>query len=171
LQASGKVRQFGVSNFKPMQIELLKNTLPMPLIANQLQFGLAHTGMIDSGINTNMHNDSAIDRNGDVLEYSRLQGMRIQAWSPLQFGFFEGNFIDHPRFPELNKVLNELAGAYDCTPAALAIAWILRHPAGMQAILGTSQPNRLLELGKARSVTLSRAHWYALYRAAGNKLP
>ena len=171
LQASGKVRHFGVSNFKPMQIELLKKNLPMPLIANQLQFGLAHTGMIDGGVNANLGNDGAVDRNGDVLEYSRLQGIRIQAWSPLQFGFFEGNFIDHPRFPELNRVLGELADDYGCTPAALAIAWILRHPADMQAILGTSQPKRLLELGKARSVTLSREHWYALYRAAGNKLP
>ena len=171
LQASGKVRHFGVSNFKPMQIELLKKNLPMPLIANQLQFGLAHTGMIDGGVNANLGNDGAVDRNGDVLEYSRLQGIRIQAWSPLQFGFFEGNFIDHPHFPELNRVLGELADGYGCTTAALAIAWILRHPADMQAILGTSQPKRLLELGKSRSVTLSREHWYALYRAAGNKLP
>lgn len=168
---SGKVRHFGVSNFKPMQIELLKQHLSMPLIANQLQFGLAHTGMLDSGFNANLDNDAAIDRNGDVLEYSQLQGMRIQAWSPLQFGFFEGNFIDHPGFPELNRVLSALAEVYDCTPAALAIAWILRHPAGMQTILGTSQPKRLLQLSKASAITLSREHWYALYRAAGNSLP
>ncbi|MBP6534620.1 MAG: aldo/keto reductase [Arenimonas sp.] len=171
LLESGKVRHFGVSNFKPMQIEVLKQHLSMPLIANQLQFGLAHTGMLDTGVNANLSNDAAIDRNGDVLEYSQLQGMRIQAWSPLQFGFFEGNFIDHPGFPELNRVLNGLAETYDCTPAALAIAWILRHPAGMQAILGTSQPKRLLQLSKASAITLSREHWYALYRAAGNSLP
>lgn len=171
LLGSGKVRHFGVSNFNPGQIELLKRQLPMPLIANQLQFGLAHTGMIDSGLNVNLRNDGALDRDGGVLEYCQLQGVRIQAWSPLQFGFFEGNFIDHPRFPELNNVLGELAGIYGCTPAALAIAWILRHPAGMQAILGTSRPQRLLELAKARTVTLSREHWYALYRAAGNRLP
>jgi predicted oxidoreductase len=154
-----------------MQIELLKQHLSMPLIANQLQFGLAHTGMIDSGLNANLHNDGAIERDGGVLEYSQLQDMRIQAWSPLQFGFFEGNFIDHPDFPELNRVLSALAETYDCTPAALAIAWILRHPAGMQAILGTSQPKRLLQLSKASAITLSREHWYALYRAAGNNLP
>ena len=171
LLESGKVRHFGVSNFNPGQIELLKRHLPMPLIANQLQFGLAHTGMIDSGLNANLRNDGALDRDGGVLEYCQLQGVRIQAWSPLQFGFFEGNFIDHQRFPELNRVLGELAGIYGCTPAALAIAWILRHPAGMQAILGTSRPQRLLELAKARTVTLSREHWYALYRAAGNRLP
>lgn len=171
LLESGKVRHFGVSNFRPSQIELLKQHLPMPLIANQLQFGLAHTGMLDSGINANLHNDGAVDRDGDVLGHSQLHGIRIQAWSPLQFGFFEGNFIDHPGFPELNRVLADLADGYGCTPAALAIAWILRHPAGMQAILGTSQPKRLLQLSKAGAITLSRAHWYALYRAAGNSLP
>lgn len=171
LLESGKVRHFGVSNFRPGQIELLKKNLPVPLIANQLQFGLAHTGMIDSGINANLRNDGAVDRDGGVLEYSQLHGMRIQAWSPLQFGFFEGNFIGHPGFPELNRALTDLADGYGCTPAALAIAWILRHPAGLQAILGTSRPQRLLELGKARSVTLTREHWYALYRAAGNSLP
>lgn len=171
LRESGKVRHFGVSNFRPSQIELLGKNLPMPLIANQLQFGLAHTGMLDSSINANLRNEGALDRDGDVLGYSQLHGIRIQAWSPLQFGFFEGNFIDHPDFPELNRVLSRLAETYDCTPAALAIAWILRHPAGMQAILGTSQPKRLLQLSKASAITLSREHWYALYRAAGNNLP
>ncbi|HWR95255.1 MAG TPA: aldo/keto reductase, partial [Arenimonas sp.] len=171
LRESGKVRHFGVSNFRPSQIELLGKHLPMPLIANQLQFGLAHTGMLDSGINANLRNEGALDRDGDVLGYSQLHGIRIQAWSPLQFGFFEGNFIDHPGFPELNRVLADLADGYGCTPAALAIAWILRHPAGMQAILGTSQPKRLLQLVKAGTITLSREHWYALYRAAGNSLP
>ncbi len=168
---SGKVRRFGVSNFKPMQIDLLRKYLPMPLQFNQLQFGLAHTGMIDSGLNANLRNESAIDRDGDVLDYCQLHGIGIQAWSPLQFGFFEGNFIDHPKFPELNRVLSELAEGYGCTPAALAIAWILRHPARMQVLLGTTQASRLLQLSQATRIQLSREHWYALYRAAGNTLP
>ena len=168
---SGKVRHFGVSNFKPMQIELLRKHLPMPLLFNQLQFSLAHTGMISSGLNTNLHNDGAIDRDGDVLSYCQLHNISIQAWSPLQFGFFEGNFIDHPNFPELNRVLSELANVYQCTPAALAIAWILRHPANMQVLLGTTQPSRLIQLSQANQVQLTREHWYALYRAAGNALP
>ncbi len=168
---SGKVRHFGVSNFRPMQIELLRKHLPMPLLFNQLQFGLAHTGMISSGLNANLHNDGAIDRDGDVLSYCQLHSISIQAWSPLQFGFFEGNFIDHPNFPELNRVLNELTNVYQCTPAALAIAWILRHPANMQVLLGTTQSSRLLQLSQANHVQLTREHWYALYRAAGNTLP
>ncbi len=168
---SGKVRHFGVSNFKPLQIELLRKHLPMPLLFNQLQFGLAHTGMLNSSLNANLHNNGAIDRDGDVLSYSQLHNISIQAWSPLQFGFFEGNFIDHPNFPELNRVLSELAHAYDCTPAALAVAWILRHPAQWQVLLGTTQPSRLLQLVQAERVQLTREHWYALYRAAGNALP
>ena len=171
LLESGKVRHFGVSNFKPMQIELLRKHLPMPLLFNQLQCSLAHTGMISSGLNTNLHNDGAIDRDGDVLSYCQLHNISIQAWSPLQFGFFEGNFIDHPNFPELNRVLSELANVYQCTPAALAIAWILRHPANMQVLLGTTQPSRLIQLSQANHVQLTREHWYALYRAAGNALP
>jgi predicted oxidoreductase len=168
---SGKVRHFGVSNFKPMQIELLRKYLPMPLHFNQLQFSLAHTGMIDSSLNANLHNDGAIDRDGDVMSFCKLHDISIQAWSPLQFGFFEGNFINHPNFPELNRVLSELSNTYGCTPAALAIAWILRHPASMQVLLGTTQPSRLLQLSKAKHVELTREHWYALYRAAGNTLP
>jgi len=168
---SGKVRHFGVSNFKPMQIELLRKYLPIPLHFNQLQFSLAHTGIIDSGLNANLHNDRAIDRDGDVLSFCQLHDISIQAWSPLQFGFFEGNFINHPNFPELNRVLSELSNTYGCTPAALAIAWILRHPASMQVLLGTTQPSRLLQLSKAKHVELTREHWYALYRAAGNTLP
>ena len=168
---SGKVRHFGVSNFKPMQIELLRKHLPMPLLFNQLQFSLAHTGMINSNLNANLQNDGAINRDGDVLSYCQLHSISIQAWSPLQFGFFEGNFIDHPNFPELNRVLSELSNTYGCTPSALAIAWILRHPANMQVLLGTTQPNRLLQLSKAKHIELTREHWYALYRAAGNTLP
>jgi predicted oxidoreductase len=171
LSEGGKVRYFGISNFKPMQIELLHKHLPMPLLFNQLQFGLAHTGMISSSLNANLRNDSAIDRDGDVLSYSQLHNISIQAWSPLQFGFFEGNFIDHPNFPELNRVLSELSNVYDCTPAALAIAWILRHPANMQVLLGTTQSSRLLQLSQAKHIQLTREHWYALYRAAGNTLP
>lgn len=167
----GKVRHFGVSNFRPMQMEWLSKYLPMPLRFNQMQFGLAHTGMIDSGINANLGNDGAISRDGDVLNYCQLHDITIQAWSPLQFGFFEGNFIDHPKFPELNRVLAELAHTYECTPATLAIAWILRHPARMQVLLGTTQASRLQQLSAARNIHLSREHWYVLYGAAGHTLP
>ena len=108
LEKAGKVRFFGVSNHNPMQIELLQQALPQKIMFNQLQFGPAHTGMIDAGINVNMLTDGAVVRDGGVLEYCRLKGITIQAWSPLQFGFFEGVFLEHPDFQELNDVLQRL---------------------------------------------------------------
>lgn len=171
LAAAGKVRHFGVSNFRPSQIELLQRSLDAELIVNQLQFGLAHSGLIDAGLNVNMDNEGAIDRDGNALDYCRLQGIGIQAWSPLQFGFFEGNFLDHPDFPELNRCLDGMAEAFGCSPGAVAVAWILRHPAAMQAIVGTTDPGRLAELSEAGRISLNNTEWYALHRAAGNRLP
>jgi predicted oxidoreductase len=167
----GKVRQFGVSNFRPAQIEALQRALPMPLRFNQLQFGLAHTAMLDAGINANTRFEGSLDRDGNALEHARQHGLCIQAWSPLQFGFFEGNFLGHPDYAELNHALNNLAQVYSCQPGAIAIAWILRHPAKMQAILGTCKPARLHALAEATAISLSREQWYGLYRAAGNRLP
>ena len=132
LEKQGKVKYFGVSNQKPGQIELLKKTVRQPLVANQLQFGIKHTEMIDQGFHVNMSDAPAVDRDGEILEYSRLNDMTIQAWSPYQYGFFEGVFIGHVKFPELNKTLHEMALKYDTTPTGIASAWILRHPANMQ---------------------------------------
>lgn len=171
LQASGKVRRFGVSNFRPMQIELLQSALDQPLCANQVQFGLAHTGPIDAALQANTGFDGGIDRDGSVIDYCRMNGLRIQAWSPLQFGMFEGNFLGHPDFAELNHELNNMAQIYGCSAGAMAIAWILRHPADMQVLLGSTDPQRLKLLCVAPTINLQREHWYALYRSAGNRLP
>lgn len=171
LHQSGKVRHFGVSNHNPMQMELLKKCVRQPLIINQLQFSITNTGMIDSGINVNMTVNGSSDRDGHILDYCRLHDITIQPWSPFQFGFFEGVFLDNPKFPELNEVINDLAKSYGVTNTAIATAWILRHPAKMQPIVGTTKPKRLTELCAAAEVCLSRQEWYAIYRAAGNKLP
>ncbi|WP_440897362.1 aldo/keto reductase [Amphibacillus sp. Q70] len=171
LKQSGKVRHFGVSNQNPNQIELLKKYVKQDLIANQLQLSLMFTPMIDAGFNVNMNHDPAIVRDGGILDYSRLHDMTIQPWSPFQFGFFEGVFVDHDKFPEVNQKLQEYADKYHVTKSAIAIAWILRHPANMQPIVGTMNVERLKDIAKASDVTLSREEWYELYRAAGNKLP
>lgn len=171
LYNSGKVRHFGVSNQNPMQIELLSKFVKQKLIINQLQFSIMHTGMIDSGINVNMKIDPSIDRDGSILEYSRLKDMTIQAWSPFQYGFFEGVFLDNDKFPELNKKINELAEVKGVPNTAIATAWILRHPAKMQVIAGTTNSERLKDICKASSIELTRQEWYEIYRAAGNKLP
>lgn len=171
LEKSGKVRHFGVSNQNPLQIELLKKNVEQDLIANQLQFSIMHTGMIDAGLNVNMTVDAGVVRDSGILEYSRLNDMTIQAWSPFQYGFFEGVFLDNPKFPELNQAVNKLAEKYQVTNSAIAVAWILRHPAKIQTVLGTMNPERIAGIRKGADIQLTREEWYEIYRAAGNVLP
>lgn len=172
LEKAGKVRAFGVSNQNPGQIELLKTAVKQPMHINQLQFGLKHTGMIDAGINVNMENQAGLVRDGGILEYSRIHDMTIQAWSPFQYGFFEGVFVGNTdKFPELNAKLAELADQYSVTPSGIAVAFINRHPANMQTILGTMTPSRIIEATDAADIVLTREEWYSLYLAAGNILP
>ena len=172
LEKAGKVRAFGVSNQNPGQIELLKTAVKQPLNINQLQFGLKHTGMIDAGINVNMENQAGLVRDGGIQEYSRIHDMTIQAWSPFQYGFFEGVFVGNDeKFPELNARLLELAEQYKVTPSGIAVAFINRHPAKFQTVLGTMTPSRIIEATEAADIVLTREEWYSLYMAAGNILP
>ncbi|WP_153462879.1 aldo/keto reductase [Sediminibacillus terrae] len=171
LKESGKVRHFGVSNQNPMQIELLKKYLKDDLIINQLQLSLMFTPMIDAGLNVNMQHDPAVVRDSSILDYSRLHDMTIQAWSPFQYGMFEGVFVGNEKFPELNMKMQELAEKKGVTDSAIAIAWILRHPSKIQPVVGTMNVERLAGIARASDVELTREEWYELYRAAGNKLP
>lgn len=171
LKASGKVRHFGVSNQNPYQMQLLESCLDMPLCVNQLQLSVMHAPMIQSGINVNMYNDSAVNRDGGVLDYCRLNKITIQPWSPLQYGFFDGCFIDNEKFPELNKTLGAIGEKYGVSETTVAFAWILRHPAKMQPVTGTTNPERLKECLRASEITLTREEWYEIYRTAGNVLP
>lgn len=171
LEASGKVRYFGVSNQNMMQMELLKTAVKQPLIINQLQFSVTEAGLVTSGMNVNMKNPESVMHDGSFLEYSRIKNITIQTWSPFQHGFFGGSYIDSEDFPELNKKLAEIGEQHGLTKTGVAAAWILRHPANMQLIAGTMNPNRLAEICKGADVTLSRSEWYQIYRAAGHTLP
>ncbi len=171
LQKNGKVKNFGVSNQNPMQIELLTKYVKQRILFNQLQFSITNTGMIDAGIQVNMKTDASINRDGSILDYCRLKDITIQPWSPFQYGFFEGVFLDNEKFPELNKKIDALAQSRGVTNTAIAIAWILRHPARMQPILGTTNAGRVKDICKASGVTLSRQEWYEIYLAVGNRLP
>ncbi len=171
LQTSGKVRHFGVSNVNPWQVELLQSAISQKLEVNQLQFGLGHTSMVQQEFHVNMEDAPSIDHDGGLIAYSRLRNMTIQAWSPFQFGFFEGVFIDNPKFPELNEELDELAKKYGVGKSAIAVAWILRHPAKMQVLLGSMTPTRLADMVAGAEVELTAQEWYDLYLAAGNDLP
>jgi predicted oxidoreductase len=171
LEREGKVRHFGVSNQNPNQIALLKKYVKQPLVANQLQMSITNTTMIDSGINVNMENDAAVNRDGSILDYCRLHDITIQPWSPFQYGFFEGVFLGNEKFPELNAKIDEIAAKYDVSNTTIAIAWLLRHPAHMQPVTGTMNIGRLLDCVKASEIHLTRPEWYEIYRAAGNVLP
>ena len=172
LEAAGKVRAFGVSNHAPMQIELLKTAVRQPIVADQLQFSLPEAGLVTSGLNVNMKNDESVMHDGAALEYLRLKGVTVQAWSPFQGGFFRGPFVgDREKYPALNEKLDALAEKYGVTPMGMAAAWILRHPAKMQLISGSVSPDRMREICAGADVDLSREDWYALYLAAGFRLP
>ncbi len=172
LESDGKVRFFGVSNHNPYQIELLKTAVKQPIIINQLQFSIPESGLITSGLNVNMKNSESVMHDGAALEYARIKGITIQAWSPFQQGFIKKPFIDdYENFPELNKKLSELAEKYGVEPITIASAWILRHPANIQLISGSMNPDRIKAICKGADITLTREEWYSVYLSAGFRLP
>lgn len=171
LYAKGKVKHFGVSNHTPLQIQLLEKEMDFKLVVNQMQFGIGHANMVSSGLHTNMTDDFSVNRDGGVLDYCRLNDITVQAWSPFQYGFFNGIIFDRERFPELNAVLDEAAEKYGVSNTAVAIAWILRHPAGIIPVTGTMNVSRMSDIAKANDFILTRDEWYKIYMAAGNSLP
>ncbi|GAA2007965.1 aldo/keto reductase [Microbacterium ulmi] len=171
LHAAGKVLHFGVSNHSAGQIALLAGSVRQPLVADQLQLSVAHTPLIDAGLNVNMASAASLDHDGGTLDYCRLHGITIQPWSVLQHGYFAGSLVGSAEYPALNEELSAQAGRHGVTPAAIAVAWLLRHPAAMLPVVGTTRPARVRELARAADVELTREEWYSLYLAAGNSLP
>ncbi|MEG2520451.1 MAG: aldo/keto reductase [Christensenellaceae bacterium] len=171
LYDSGKVKSFGVSNQNPWQTDFIKKYIKQELIVNQMQFSIMHTGMIDSGIYVNMKNEQSILHDGGVMEYARLNDMAIQAWSPYQYGMFDGTFMNNDKFPELNQLLDRIAEKYSVTDTAIATAWILRLPVKMQVVTGTTKASRLNEICSGSNIELTRDEWYEIYAAAGNVMP
>ena len=171
LYKQGKVRDFGVSNQNPMMMELLKKDVKQPLAVNQLQLSAAFTPGFESGFHVNMEDSQAAMRDGSIFEYCKLHDVVIQAWSVLQFGYFKGNFVGNEKFQALNQVLDRLAIKYGVTSSTIAISWILRYPAKMQAVVGTTNPKHLIEASQATNFSLTRKEWYEIYLAAGNNLP
>jgi len=172
LESSGKVKLFGVSNHNSYQVELLKTAVTQPLIINQLQYSLTECGLVTSGLNVNMKNDESVMHDGGLLEYCRIKNMTIQTWSPFLSGFFKSAYIDNnEEFPKLNEKLDEIAERYNTTKTAIAAAWILRHPAKMQLISGTTTPDRMREICKGADITITREEWYEIYLSAGFRLP
>ena len=171
LKAQGKVIDFGVSNQNPMMMELIKKDVKQPLVANQLQLSAAFSPGFNAGFHVNMNQEAGIVRDSSIFEYCRLNDVVIQAWSVLQFDYFGGVFLGSEKYPELNRVLERLAEKYQVTPSAIAIVWVLRYPAQMQAVIGTTKAVRVAEAAKATEFVLTRKEWYEIYLAAGNDLP
>jgi predicted oxidoreductase len=172
LSAAGKVRAFGVSNHTPRQIDLLRRYVEQPLVANQLQLSITHSPSIAQGIAANMQGlDQSVSRDDGIIDYCRLHDITVQAWSPFQAGFFDGPFLGSLRFPELNAVIERLSAKYDVPGEAIAVAWITRHPAQMQVVLGTTSPERVAAAALGSEVPLTRAEWYELFRVAGYTVP
>ena len=171
LQREGKVRHFGVSNFNPEQVEMVQLWISQRLMINQLQFNVVHSGMIKEGMHVNMVDDASVMHDGGIMEYSRRKNMTIQAWSPFNYGLFEGMYINNPKFEKLNDKLAELGDKYHVSKNAIATAWILRHPAHVQVLLGTMNPEHIKDSAAGADIELTKQEWYDLFFAAGNVLP
>ena len=172
LKESGKVRYFGVSNHTPGQIDLLRRHVRQPLVANQVEISLLHLPLIDEGVVANTTGHAYASAAG-TLDYCRLHDIRVQAWSPLASGKLASTseFSD-PAVRDTATLLRQLADAKGVTPEAIQLAWLLRHPAGIQPIVGTTDPVRLVACAAADEVPLSREEWYALFTAArGGRVP
>lgn len=172
LHEAGKVRSFGVSNHTPRQIDLLRKHVRQPIVANQVQLSITHAPLVAQGVAANMQGlDQSISRDDGLVDHARLHDITLQAWSPFQAGFFDGPFLGSEKYPELNAVLDRLAQQYDVTPTAIAVAWITRHPANMQVVLGTTTPQRVADSAAGSDLPLTRAEWYEILRAAGYTVP
>ncbi|MER7244045.1 aldo/keto reductase [Kribbella sp. NPDC000426] len=173
LHSAGKVAAFGVSNHTPGQIELLARSVRQPLVANQLQFSIANAALVAQGLAANiMGLDQSADRDLGLLDYSRLNNMTIQTWGSVQKPPPGGVFIgDRENYGPLNEALDDLAGKYGVSADAIAIAWIARHPADMQIVIGTTTPSRVKDAATGAAIRLTREEWYHLFTAAGHTLP
>jgi len=166
LHKNGMVRHFGVSNHSPMQIELLKKYLDFPLVVNQLELNLLHSYMISNGILVNQ-TVAHFANTESVLEYCRLNDITVQAWSPVAGGQLFAPADDAPEnVRTLAKLIADMAEQKGTTKEAIALAWLLRHPAGIQPILGTHKAERIADSVRADDVTLDRVEWYSLLEAA-----
>ena len=171
LYDKGLVKEFGVSNFNVWQMELFSKYVKFPIKHNQMQYSIVHSCMVGEGLYVNMQSPESVDRTGGLLEYCQVKDVSIQAWSPLMASWEDGCFIDNDKYPLLNQKLDELAKKYNVKKNAIGISWILRHPANIVPILGTTSVTHLLEMVQALNINITRQEWYELYLSVGHKLP
>lgn len=168
LYTSGKIRYVGVSNFNTTELMLLQKYVKQPIITNQLMMSVVNSGVISRGMYVNMDDDCAINRDGGVLDYCRLNDITVQCWSTMQSGYMGGCFLGDPNYKELNTKIEEVAEKYSVPTSAIALAWLLRHPAHLLPISGTMNIKHLADNAQAANVELTRREWYEIWKAAGN---
>ncbi|WP_374019297.1 aldo/keto reductase [Paenibacillus thiaminolyticus] len=174
LKSAGKVRAFGVSNMSAGQIRLLQAYSKEPFIVNQLEMSLAKIGWLDQGVHVNQNAAKEDIFPEGTLEYCRLENIQIQAWGPLAQGVFSGRDLsDQPAsIRETAELVQAMANEKGTTPEAIILAWLMRHPAGIQPVIGTANPERIRACGEAVNITLTREEWYTLYVSSrGRALP
>ena len=173
LHPAGKVRWFGVSNHTAAQLDLLRAFVRQPIVTNQVAFNLIHTDMLDEGIVFNQDN-AMLARDEGTIEYCRLHNITLQSWGSLAWGLLSGKAPDMPseKITRTAALVTEMARAKGVSVEAIIIAWILRHPARIQAIIGTTRPERIAAACQADGVELEREEWYRLFTAGrGESLP
>jgi predicted oxidoreductase len=174
LHQAGKVLWFGVSNHTPAQIKLLRTCVERPLVANQVELSVVHNQLINDGIAFNRDDLGVLSRSEGTLEFCRMEGITIQAWSPLAGGRVSGRPVASPsrRLEETADVVAKLAAEHQVSKEAIVIAWLLRHPAGIQPIIGTTNPSRIAGACQADDLALTREEWYRLFTAGrGGRVP
>jgi predicted oxidoreductase len=167
LHTSGKVRFFGVSNHSPAQIELLKKSVAQPLVVNQLELNVVHNQLIDAGTIVNQEELPRSAHGAGTLEYCRLNGILIQAWSPVAHGKIDkaASGQGDERMKSAAAVAKTMAAKKGVSIDAILFAWLLRHPAGIQPIIGTTSADRIKDACSADAISLTREEWYELFTA------
>ncbi|MGX1830422.1 aldo/keto reductase [Paenibacillus taichungensis] len=174
LKESGKVRNFGVSNMSAAQMKLLQSYSNEPLIINQLEMSLAKLDWLEMGVLVNHNERINAHFPEETLEYCRLENIQIQAWGSLAQGLFSGRNLDgqSESIKETALLVKDMADQKQTSPEAILLAWLMRHPAGIQPILGTTRPDRIQKCGEAMNLTMTREEWYSLFVSSrGRRLP
>jgi len=172
LQKNGKVRYFGVSNFNSGQMTLLQNSLDQPIVVNQIEISLLHHHVINDGILANQISGKHAAATG-ILDYCRMNNIHVQAWSPVALGkIFNPALDENENVKELAEQISVYANEKNTTKEAIALAWLLKHPVGIQPVIGTTNHERIKNSCEADEIKLSREEWYILYTLArGSSVP
>ena len=172
LQASGKIKHLGVSNMHGHQINYLQSALGTPVVANQLEMSLAFRDWLEDGITTNSAHNRQMGYAPGTLEYCMMNNVQLQAWGSLAQGKFTGGKAEFEEDVATAALVSELAAEYGVSAEAIVLGWLMRHPANIQPVIGTTSLTRIRNCDQANSVNLSREHWYALLESArGSDVP